>query len=102
MIMNPYRRKFMKRAGLCGLGAAVYLTGCGGDSEQTGQDAATADAQKDADPCSDLSALTAAQIQIRDTFGYVDSTDDPDMVCRVCELWTPPSPTRCRPRCWPI
>ena len=90
--MNPNRRIFMKRAGLCGLGAAFYLNGCGGDSEKAAEKAeqATAALEK-ADPCTDLSDLTEAQVQIRDTFGYVDKSDDPDLICKNCAYWTEPA-----------
>lgn len=90
--MNPNRRIFMKRAGLCGLGAAFYLNGCGGDSEKAAEKAeqATAALEK-ADPCTDLTDLSESQIQLRDTYGYVDKSDDPDMICKVCEFWTEPA-----------
>ena len=55
--MNPYRRIFMKRAGLCGMGAALYLAGCGGDSEPAAKDTAKAVAARmNAETCTDCGA----------------------------------------------
>ena len=90
--MNPHRRIFMKHAGLCGMGAALYLAGCGGDSEPAAKDTAKAVAARmNAETCTDLSELTSGQIKIRDTFGYVDRSDDADMICRTCEFWKAPA-----------
>jgi len=81
--MDIYRRIFVKRAGLYGLGVALHMIGCGGDSEQA--------AHTSAESCTDLSNLTTGQIKVRDTFGYVDRSDDEDLVCRTCEFWQAPA-----------
>ena len=85
--MAATRRKFMKITGLCSLSATFWLAGCGGEKEK----AEPAASLETADPCTDLSELSEAQVQLRDTFGYVETSDDPDLACRVCEYWTEPA-----------
>ena len=87
------RREFLRAAGLCGLGATLWLAGCGGNTEQsarkTGQAAASAAGEN---PCQDLSDLSDAQIKLRQTFAYVDRSEDPDTACRHCNYFKEPAP----------
>jgi hypothetical protein len=92
--MSLTRRLFLRLAGLVGLGATAGLAACGGDAGESSQAKQTIDrakaAAQDAARCTDLSELTEAQKQLRDSFGYVDLSDDPDLVCIGCEFWTEP------------
>ena len=81
-------------AALLALALAVSLAGCGDGGGD--RDAAAGKASPLAEPCADLSGLTSEQIALRDTFGYVDRSDEPDLVCRTCEFWTePPTGSPC-------
>jgi hypothetical protein len=100
--MNDFdstRRAFLVRAGLAGAGAALLLAGCGGGGAQeqaqapAGQGGAPA-AGAETGPCDDLSGLTAAQVQVRETFEYVEQAEDPELACRLCEFWTAPEAGR--------
>lgn len=86
------RRIFLRLAGLLGLGAALGSAACGGDSAESSQAKQTIDRAKaaaaDAARCTDLSDLTDDQRALRDSFGYVDLSDDPDLECLGCEFWT--------------
>lgn len=42
------------------------------------------------DPCSDLSEVSEAEIQKRESFGYVEQSPIPDKQCHNCNLWLPP------------
>jgi hypothetical protein len=91
------RRTFCRVAGICGLGALCGAVGCtsGGGDSASGEGAATgtnaAASAAAADPCADLSGLTANEIALRDTFGYVPRSDDPEVHCSVCEFWEAPT-----------
>lgn len=100
--MNDFtttRRAFLVRAGLAGAGAALLLAGCGkGASDEQAQAPSVkqddAAAGADAGPCDDLGGLTAAQVQVRETFEYVEEAPEPDLACRLCEFWTAPAAGR--------
>jgi len=87
------RRTFCRLAGLLGLGTTLGLGACGGEREshqaKQAVDRAKA-AAADASRCTDVSDLTAAQRELREDFGYVDLSDDPDYACRSCAYWTEP------------
>lgn len=86
------RRAFCHRAGLLGLGTIFWSTGCGQeDGKQADPQAEGKALPATTDPCTDLSDLSEAQVQLRDSFGYVDHSDDPDLACDVCEYWIEPS-----------
>lgn len=91
---DPLRRLAVKLAGLTGLGFLLGTAGCGGGgeeaSEETAATATTTDAAP-ADPCADLSELTADEAALRDSFVYVDRADDPELRCDVCEFWEEPA-----------
>jgi hypothetical protein len=99
------RRVFLRRAGLAGMGAAVLLAGCGRGDEKATAEADTAAgtaARTPADtagqavaeprPCDDLSGLSPEQIELRETFGYVEEAPDPEFECHHCEFYHEPAP----------
>ena len=92
------RRAFLRRAGYLGAGAALWLAGCGRREPQAsgtvGEASATADTAQaaGADPCNDLSGLTKDELALRDTFGYVPHSPDPETECEHCEFYKQPAP----------
>lgn len=97
------RRDFLIRTSALGavaLGSGALLSACGGGQEQTqapagGEEAAPMDDQM-AEPmaeasCSDdLSGLSDADLQMRQTLQYVDKSPHPDKQCTGCQLFVPP------------
>ena len=95
------RREFIQRAGLWVLagtaatGAGVLLGGCGEGQKQAeelgGKPKEIIDAAaRGVDPCDDLSALSSAEIEVRENFEYAPRSEDPDEICANCEFWTEP------------
>ncbi len=79
------RRGFMQRFSVLGAaGAGVgFLAKCGGEAAEE-QTAVTG--------CNDTSGLTAAEIQMREGLGYVDTSPMPEKVCTNCAFWEPAPP----------
>ncbi|MFN2370383.1 MAG: hypothetical protein ABR506_04425 [Candidatus Krumholzibacteriia bacterium] len=95
---DPLRRLFLQRAALTGAGAVLLLAGCGGGdkpaAEATGQAGPAANAGAAAPgprSCDDLTGLTPSQIQVRESFEYVEQAEDPALACRLCEFWKAPA-----------
>jgi len=59
---KPTRRAFIKHTGLWGLGCALGLAGCGDGKPESAAKTAVS-----ADPCTDLSNLSEADLALRDT-----------------------------------
>jgi hypothetical protein len=102
--MDPTRRLFLRIAGLIGLGTALAMTGCGrgGDdrsSQATGgvaqkvarEDSALAASGAEPRPCDDVTGLTPQQIELRETFGYVEVSPEPELECHHCEFYKAPA-----------
>ena len=97
------RRKFIHRcAGCCSalVGSAFLLNSCGGNGKPEKSDTTTdkrtnadtalankASAGKRADPCSDLSDVSAEELDKRKKFGYVDKSDVAGNSCGNCGLY---------------
>ena len=92
------RRTFCRLTGLLGAGAMLVLAGCGrGDkqaAERTEAAVQAAEGTPAAEDCNDLTGLTAAQVQVRETFEYVETTPDADLACHLCEFYTEPEAGR--------
>lgn len=92
------RRTFCRLAGLLGAGSMLVLAGCGrGDKqavERTEAAVQAAEGTPAADDCSDLAGLTAAQVQVRETFEYVEAAPDPELACHLCEFYKEPASGR--------
>lgn len=86
------RREFLLKLSALGLGAfsaGTLLNACGKKEEpvpQTGQPAM----EEAADPCADLTGLTAEEKQLRVTFEYVAETPFPEKHCTNCGFWIEP------------
>ncbi|SHK95940.1 high-potential iron-sulfur protein [Rhodothermus profundi] len=100
------RRDFLLRVGalgLAGLGASSLLSACGGGQQQQQTapqpEAASVDtaAAASADfSCTDVSGLTAEEIQMRESLQYTDHSPYPDKTCSNCQLFIPAeSPNQC-------
>lgn len=103
---NRSRRQFLRETGttfLAGWAVAsglVNLAGCGGGEEEAtaGKPDAANGAAKNAvdaareaaDPCSDVSGLTEAELATRTTFEYEKEASDPEKPCDTCNFWIPP------------
>jgi len=103
-ILSPHRRAFLKlfgHLGLVGLVAPAALSGCGGrdepepqaESEPLPTPAAKSDtpaADTTTHPCSDVSGLSADDLALRESYEYVDVSEDEELICQTCEFWDPP------------
>ncbi len=101
------RRDFLLRVGalgLAGLGGSALLSACGGGQQQQQQatpqpSAASADTAAAASAeldCTDVSGLTAEEIQMRESLQYTDHSPYPDKTCSNCQLFIPPeNPNQC-------
>lgn len=97
------RRDFLIRTtalGAVALGSGAILSACGGGQEQSqapagGGEAAPMEDQA-AEPmaaeatCDDLSGLSDADVQMRQTLQYVAQSPHPDKKCTGCQLFVPP------------
>lgn len=89
------RRRFLLDAGATGLTGAVMLSGliplagCGNGQESDQSTPAAGAKQAAADPCSDRSGLTEAQIETREMYAYVDRSEVDGEFCDNCEFWEP-------------
>ena len=71
------------------LGMAGILTGCGGGEEApAGEAASEMAAAPAAEGCMDVSGLSTAEADMRNTLGYVDVTADDAKNCANCALYT--------------
>lgn len=86
------RKDFFKKVSLFGIsaiGASTLLKACGGSAEEEAPAPALTETEVD-DPCSDLSGLSEADIQMRENLQYVAETENPDQRCDNCQLWVDP------------
>lgn len=89
------RRSFLRRlsaAGLASLGGGTLLSACASEAGDRQSDGgATASSEG---PCTDLSGLTEAEKETRQTFEYVSSSPKPDELCKGCQFWLAPEGSR--------
>jgi len=93
------RRQFVSKAGKWGfacVAATSGLTVLGGcDAEKEAEQAAAKPSQAIeaaravANPCTDLAALSAAEIATRNDYSYLDRSADGTELCRTCTYWRP-------------
>lgn len=92
------RRAFLTRAsafGLAAIGSGTILSACGG-GDGNGGAASEAPAAEPSQPmaaepdCSDLSGLTDAELQMRETLAYVEDSPYPEKRCDNCQLYIEP------------
>ncbi len=85
------RRAFLAQAGLAAGAALLALAGCG--KREPGGEAAAGSAggtaARPGPPCDDLAGLTAAQVQVRGNYEYVEQASEPELACRRCEFYKP-------------
>lgn len=85
------RRNFIRRlvgGGAAITGAGIFIQGCQGDNNSsTKTDSGSAPVS--ADPCSDFSGVSAAELEKRKKFGYVDKTPEEGKACHNCGLFIP-------------
>ena len=91
------RRAFLEKAAAAGaltLGASLIAACKPNEGADKGGDAKPADkpADKPAAGCTDVSALTDAEMANRNALKYVDKSPDPAKNCSGCALYTPGSP----------
>ena len=97
---NFTRRQFICKAtgyGLAGIATTSglwVLAGCDDAKKEASKAAAQPNqaiqaAREVANPCTDLSALSATEIAIRDDFEYVSRSADGTELCRTCTYWRP-------------
>lgn len=93
------RRDFLLRTSALGavaLGSGAILSACGGGQEQPHDPGAMEDHMPGEEPmmadaaCDDLSGLTDADIQMRETLQYVDVSTKEDQLCSNCQLYVVP------------
>ncbi|MEK6479358.1 high-potential iron-sulfur protein [Catalinimonas sp. 4WD22] len=88
------RRDFFRqyiRAGTLLLGGGLIISSCTeGKQEQEKQVTAYS-----GDPCSDLSNVSAEEIQKRENLGYVAESPIADNQCNNCNLYLPPGDKTC-------
>ena len=96
------RRDFLLRVGalgLAGLGGSALLSACGGGQQQQQQSGAASESGTSASAeltCTDVSGLTAEEIQMRESLQYTDHSPYPDKICANCQLYVPAeSPDQC-------
>lgn len=85
------RREFLEKVSLLGIGAigaGALLNACGGKKEEAAPQSSGQAAK--ADPCADLTGLTADEKQLRVTFQYVAESPYPDKLCDNCGFWVAP------------
>ena len=83
------RKDFFKRVSLFGIsaiGATTLLKACGGAPDEAAPEPVATEVD---DPCSDLSDLSEADINLRESLGYVAETPNPEERCDNCALWVP-------------
>ena len=87
------RRDFLKRSavlGAVGMGAGSLLGYCGRRPEENGETEAASNGGSSA-ACEDVSALSPAEKQQRDTMvqnlKYVPKSQDPSKICTGCQLY---------------
>ncbi len=88
---NVSRRAFLQRISAMsalGVGAGTLLSACGG--EKTSGEAAETQSAQTGGQCTDLTGLTEAEIQARQTLGYVDESPYPEKLCNNCQFWIVP------------
>ena len=82
MLDKHSRRDVLGHGGALGLLVALGTAGCGKG--------------KRALSCTDTSALTPADVQLRTTLAYVDVSTDPNKTCTQCQQFiASPSPDAC-------
>ena len=93
---NISRKEFMQRFALMGLavaGGGSLLLGCGGgeksDTSGDGHES-TAQTTNAADPCSDYSALSETDLQMRNNLKYEATSTEPGKNCENCKFYQAP------------
>jgi hypothetical protein len=102
MDRNMTRKEFLQYLGLFGLtaiGSGALLSSCSKKEEPAKTVTTTTKAQAPpppatemaADPCSDLTGLAPADIQMRETLKYVAKSTEPGKNCANCKFWQVPA-----------
>ena len=85
------RRDFLLRTGALSavaLGSGAILSACG-DGQRPAETPAAEEPMAMESACDDVSGLTDADIQMRQTLQYVDVSPKPDQLCSNCQLYVP-------------
>ena len=85
------RRKFINEcfsAGSMFVGAAIIFDSC--NSNKSVEKAEKKNQSRSEHSCDDLSNVSAAEIEKRQKFGYINKSPDPDRSCGNCTLHIPP------------
>ncbi len=88
------RRTFCRLAGLLGAGAMLIVAGCGRGEKPAAERTEAAASTPAVEDCNDVTSLTAAQVQVRETFEYVEAAPDPALACHLCEFYKQPAAGR--------
>jgi hypothetical protein len=94
------RKDFLKSIALGALSSSVLLTACGGGNTPQQNTTTTPEATPNPTPaapeasassanCNDLSGLTEAEINARNSVGYVEKTEDSAKNCGNCRFYQP-------------
>lgn len=87
------RRGFLRSIPLYGFGAYSILgsLSCGSNESNQADTASQPKMEKpESDPCSDLTGLAEADLNIRKTFEYAAKSPVPEKVCDNCQFWVVP------------
>ncbi len=85
------RRQFINQcAGQCTalLGMTFLLNSCGSNNKSK-PEAVEENAGKPADPCNDLTGISAEELDKRKRMAYVDKSEVPGSSCESCGLYIP-------------
>jgi hypothetical protein len=94
------RKDFLKSIALGAISSSVLLAACGGGNTPQQNNTTTPEATPEPTPavpeasatstnCNDLSGLTEAEINARNSVGYVEKTEDPAKNCGNCRFYQP-------------
>lgn len=86
------RRGFLLKLGAVAASVTIVpaMAGCGGDKGGEAGAAASGGSQaKAATDCSDVSGLSDADKNLRQTLQYVETSPDPAKLCTNCQFYTP-------------
>lgn len=101
------RKEFLKRismVGAIGIGSTTLLEACSGGSKQktsasqsnnmgssSSKSEMASSGSTTADPCADISNLTASQKKMRETLKYTGHSPYPKKLCSNCQFFTAPA-----------
>lgn len=91
MITHLNRRKFLQRFLVIG-SAGTIVIGCSDSGEDEANIPSVSENLSDGFHCSDTSALTEAEVSVRNTFEYIDQSAIEDKNCANCTLYVMPEP----------